>query len=314
MDQAIFWDFAKACLPLLTLIGMGAAARRWLLKDDQVWAGVNRLNFFVLIPALVLATLVRADLLAIPGLSIIFTILLALFALIAMLVLYYRLAVPGSMDLPAYTSLFQTTTRWNGAMALAVAGLAFEDTAVTVIAIVMVAVVPFVNGLNVGMMVRLLSGDTPSIKKLSFAVLTNPIVVGALMGIVLSLTRAPLPEFAIQSLEMLRASAIGSILLALGAGLRISGFQGRVFAISFSCFNKLVLMPLLVLLIGQALGVEPTLLAFVVIALAMPSAANGYVIASQMGGDAPLYASCCTTQTLLSFVTVPLWVLFVFSL
>jgi predicted permease len=32
---------------------------------------------------------------------------------------------------------------------------------------------------------------------------------------------------------------------------------------------------------------------------------NGYVLAKQMGGDAELYATVTTLQTLLSFATIP---------
>ncbi len=37
----------------------------------------------------------------------------------------------------------------------------------------------------------------------------------------------------------------------------------------------------------------------------VPAAMNGYVLAKKMGGDAELYASTLTVQTVLSFLTVP---------
>ncbi len=32
---------------------------------------------------------------------------------------------------------------------------------------------------------------------------------------------------------------------------------------------------------------------------------NGYLLARQMGGDAPLYAAVATLQTAVSFITIP---------
>jgi hypothetical protein len=39
---------------------------------------------------------------------------------------------------------------------------------------------------------------------------------------------------------------------------------------------------------------------------AVPTAMNGYILARQMGGDAPLYAAVTTVQTVASFLTIPL--------
>jgi hypothetical protein len=38
----------------------------------------------------------------------------------------------------------------------------------------------------------------------------------------------------------------------------------------------------------------------------VPTAMNGYLLAKQMGGDAPLYAAISTIQTVAAFFTMPL--------
>ena len=38
---------------------------------------------------------------------------------------------------------------------------------------------------------------------------------------------------------------------------------------------------------------------------AVPTAMNGYLLARQMGGDAPLYAATVTVQTAVSFFSIP---------
>jgi len=42
----------------------------------------------------------------------------------------------------------------------------------------------------------------------------------------------------------------------------------------------------------------------------VPTAMNGYLLARQLGGDAPLYATITTLQTAGSFLTLPLIVYF----
>ena len=53
------------------------------------------------------------------------------------------------------------------------------------------------------------------------------------------------------------------------------------------------------------LGVTGQELSFLVLCGAVPTAMNGYALAKQMGGDAELYATVTTLQTLLSIAAIP---------
>ena len=65
--------------------------------------------------------------------------------------------------------------------------------------------------------------------------------------------------------------------------------------------------------LARALGVEGVSLAVIAIAAATPTATNGYILARQLGGDAPFMANLIATQTVLAAVTMPL-VLWAFNL
>ena len=309
MGNDIFTDFTSASLPILLLIAAGYLCRRILLKDAGTWEALDKINFRILIPALIIGTIAQTDIYAISGLRIGLAIALVLVMLMLCLVIVYRMSVPSVMDKPAFSSVFQASTRWNFTIALVVAGLIFDPNAITVIALIMVAFMPIVNVVNITMMVRLLGKSNASPADTLLKVLQNPILLGCLIGVLLSSSGAPLPDPVIGSLDILGTASIGTILLSLGAGLRLEGFRGKVTPIALSCLLKLFAMPGLVFLVGGLLGLDAPILVVATVATAMPSATNGYVVAQEMGGDAPLYASCCTIQTLFSLVTVPLWIL-----
>ncbi|AXS41077.1 AEC family transporter [Breoghania sp. L-A4] len=309
MDDAVFGNFASASLPVLVLIVTGLAARRLLIRDQAAWAALDRINFRLLIPALIIGTLAGNDIHAVSSLRIMSVIALALLGLTASLLLLYRLLVPARMDAPAFTSLFQTSTRWNASIALVVAGLIYDPQAITIIALIMVILMPLVNVINISVMVRVLDARGSAMTTL-ISVARNPIILGCLAGIGLSAARVPLPQPLADSLALLGHASIATILLSLGAGLSLSGFHGRTGPIALSCALKLLVMPGLVLLIGRLAGLDTAVLTVATVATAMPTATNGYVVAQEMGGDAQLYASSCTVQMLLSLATVPLWILF----
>ncbi|MDO4681448.1 MAG: AEC family transporter [Lautropia sp.] len=84
------------------------------------------------------------------------------------------------------------------------------------------------------------------------------------------------------------AQAPGSLALLLTSGL------------------KLLLMPATALLLARSLALPDDITLLACFYCALPTAPNAYIMARQMGGDAPLMASLITVQTLLAIITVPL--------
>ena len=68
-------------------------------------------------------------------------------------------------------------------------------------------------------------------------------------------------------------------------------------------------MPLVALCAVLLTGLGSDLLPTIILCCAVPTAMNGYVVARQLGGDAELYAAIVTSQTLLSFITLPFWLM-----
>ncbi len=69
---------------------------------------------------------------------------------------------------------------------------------------------------------------------------------------------------------------------------------------------KLVAMPVLTVALAVWFGVTGSNLAIVAACAAVPTSPSAYVLARQMGGDAPLLAQIITLQTILAAVTMPL--------
>ena len=99
-------------------------------------------------------------------------------------------------------------------------------------------------------------------------------------------------------------SAIG--LLVTGAGLHLAGMFRPSLAASVAVFLKLVLMPVLAIALALWFGLSGSNLAIVAVCSAVPASSSAYVLARQMGGDAPLLAQIITLQTILAAITMPI--------
>ena len=69
-------------------------------------------------------------------------------------------------------------------------------------------------------------------------------------------------------------------------------------------------MPVMAISLGVAFGLSGSNLAVVACCASVPSASNAYVLARQMGGDAPLLAQILTWQTALAVLTMPIFITF----
>jgi predicted permease len=98
-------------------------------------------------------------------------------------------------------------------------------------------------------------------------------------------------------------------LFGIGAGLTVDALlkfdAAHILPVGLKLFALPVATYCAVLLTGLGESQLPT----IILCSAVPTAMNGYVVARQLGGDAPLYAAIVTTQTLLSFITIPFWLL-----
>jgi malonate transporter and related proteins len=65
-------------------------------------------------------------------------------------------------------------------------------------------------------------------------------------------------------------------------------------------------MPMVALGLAVWFGLSGDSLVIVAICAAVPTSTSAYVLARQMGGDAPLLAQIITLQTILAAITMPI--------
>ncbi|MFX6292599.1 hypothetical protein ABTG11_19260, partial [Acinetobacter baumannii] len=84
-----------------------------------MWNGLEQLGFFVLFPSLLFTTLANAQFSGIAAGDIAIGSIGSVTLIALMLALAWPLFRSAGVSAPAYTSVFQTSTRWNAFIALA---------------------------------------------------------------------------------------------------------------------------------------------------------------------------------------------------
>ena len=295
-----------ALLPVFFLIVLGFILKRTLIRPDTQWHGLERLTYYVLLPVFLIQTLVKADLSTVPvggvGGAMLLSVLAVSLVCLALRPLLARAAVDG----PAFTSIFQGATRWQTYVALAVSGSLFGNLGLALASVAMIAIVPLANVLCVTVLAQYASAEKRSAGSIVVTVVSNPLIWACVVGLALNVTHVPLPRLWHEVADALGRSSLAIGLLVTGAGLHLEGLFRPSLAASVAVLLKLVLMPAISVALAVQFGITGSNLAVVTVCSAVPTASSAYVLARQMGGDAPLLAQIITLQTILAAATMPI--------
>jgi malonate transporter len=296
----------SALLTVFLIIALGVFLKQTLLPERSAWDSLERLTFYVLFPALLTVTTATADLSEVPVGGVGGALALAILIL-STLLLIFRLPLSRALDIngAAFTSVFQGTVRWNTYVALGIAGSLYGASGLALASVAIVAMVPLLNFICVLVLARFAADKAPDARTTAGMVLRNPLIWSVLAGIALNVAGVPLPAVAVSFAEILGQGALALGLLAVGAGLELGRALRPTAAVVVTIILKLAVMPAIAVSLALWFGLSGAALTVVAIASSVPSAPGSYILARQMGGDAPLLAQILSMQVIVALVTIP---------
>lgn len=287
-------------LPDFLLIGLGWTLLHLLKYRKDFFNTAEQLVYYVLFPALLFGSIVRAPL----SLGEASTLIAATGVLMMGGVALAWLAAPILRpDRVTQASLAQCAYRFNTYMGLSLS-LSLAGTAgQSVMAVIVGCAVPLANLAAVSGLAR--GKETRLFAELG----RNPLILATVAGLVCNLAGLQLPGFAMDTLQRLGACAIALGLICVGATLSIQGLGAAVKVMSWMMVVRLLAMPVVALLIAAMLPLSALEKQMLLLFSTLPTASSAYILAVRMGGDGRSVAAVTTLTTLLSGVTIPLWLL-----
>ena len=286
--------------PIFTLILCGLGLRRMGFPGDGFWPAAERFTYFILFPALLVHRLALSrweDYAVLPTALVIVAVLLTMTALT------YALRPWLKVNEPAFTSIYQGAIRFNTYVGLAVVLAMFHTEGGTVAALVMAIMIPCINVLCV-LVLSAHAHRVITVRSVLRGLLTNPLILGCLIGIGLHVSGIGLPWGSAAVLDILARAALPLGLLAVGAGLRLDGLA-RPGLLVVASGLKLLTLPALAALFCAIVQPGRMETAVLITFAALPGATAAYILARQMGGDASLMAAIITVETALALITLP---------
>ena len=294
--------FLYALLPVIAIVTFGhiLSVRKWIPAES--WRAIERLSYVVLFPALIVRTLANAPFETAPW-KLAGALILAQLALAGVGLLARFL--PG-MPRPAIGSIIQSNVRWNTMIGLSIGSLLFGQEGMALVTIAAAAMIPTANVLSVYALIAHADNPHGPAPNPILALFRNPIVIACIAGLALAAANVELPHLLDDCLRILGDAALALGLLSAGAGVDLSALRRagpRTFTWSLV---RLVGLPVLAVSFCLLLGLTGMPLIIAVICAATPTATSSYILARELGGDAPLAANLIAVETVLAMVTMPL--------
>ncbi len=289
--------------PVFVVIALGAMLRRMRFVSAGVVRGLNKVVYWVALPALLFSKIVEAPQIG-PAAGKTFAVVLA--GTLAAIVVGYAMAVVIRVPGRSVGTFVQAVFRGN----LAYVGLpvilhafAGDQHAETLAVLTLAPLVPIYNVVAV---VALLASrhklGRAAVRRMLFQIVTNPLLIACIAGLAAGAVQLRIPVAAGRTLNVLADMTLPAALLAVGGALVGARIRGRILYSASASAIKLAVAPAAGLLTAYALGAGHREMFVGLILLACPTAVASHVLADQLGGDGDLSAATIAITTVLSIL------------
>ena len=299
MEELIFSLNATVPLFLVVLCGYLLFQRGMLTEEFAVVA--NKFNFQIALPALVIRDLSSANFKEVWDVKFVFfcalTTTISFFAIWGLAKLFIRESgVRGAFVQAAYRS------------SAAILGFAliqniYGESVMTPLMII--GCVPLFNIYAVLVLTFEGNGSGSKTMKDAFReIIRNPIIIGILIGVVISLLDIHFPQMLQSTINSFAVLASPLALLALGAGFQGKEAIAKIKPTIAASLIKLIILPAIFLPVAVWMGFREDGLIAILIMLGSPTTVSCYVMAKNMGGDETLTSSVVVVTTMFSAFSI----------
>lgn len=297
----------NASVPIVLMMIFGYICRKVDLLDDHTTANINKFTFRAALPSLLFMDLSTADFRAVwDGKLVGFCVIVTFFSV--------GIAVAYSLfhkDKAERGEIIQASYRSSAA----ILGIAFVKNIYgesLMAALMIVGTVPIYNIIAVAVLAATSPEKKGESKRELFldtlkGVVTNPIIIGIVAGIIWSLLKIPQPVIMSKTISYMGNMATPLSLIALGASFKTSEAKSKVGVTVGICFIKLILFCGIFLPIAVSMGFRGEKLVAILVMLGSATTGSCFVMVKNFGHKGTITAFAVMLTTICSAFTLTLW-------
>ena len=296
----------NATLPIFLLIILGKVLKTTKIINDEFTKTADRYVFRIALPALLFSDLTENNVgSSFDGKYVLFCFSVTIFSIAV---------------LWGLTEKFMKNEEQKGAFiqgsyrsSAAILGLAFINNmydSVGMAPLMIIGCVPLYNIFAV--IILTLKGDNggkkPNMKETFINVMKNPILLSILIALPFALLNLHFPSFVNKAIGSVANTATPLALISIGASFEGKKALKKMKPTLLASFIKLILLVGLFLPLAVFFGYRNQELMALLVMLGSPTTISSYIMAKNTGNDGILTSSIIVLTTLLSSLTLTLWI------
>ena len=293
----------NATVPIFLLMVLGYVFKKINIFNDGLTKGLNNFVFKVALPVLVYKELATSDVEELWDAKF---VLFCFLATVLSIIIAYTLSFLFK-EKEIRPEFVQGTYRSSAALlGVGIATNLYGNAGMTPLMII--GAVPLYNVfavivLTLGQGEGKLTGAL--MKKTLWGVITNPIIIGVMLGIVRAFI--PVPILLPKTLNYVSCLATPLGLMALGASFHFKEAITKLWPTGLATFLKLIGLGMIIIPIAVSMGYTHDKLVAVLIMTSSPTTVSTFVMAKSMGYNGTVSAGIVMLTTILSAFTLTVW-------
>ena len=296
----------NATLPIFLLIILGKVLKTTKIINDEFTKTADRYVFRIALPALLFSDLTENNVgSAFDGKYVLFCFSVTIFSIAVL----WGLTEKFMKDEEQKGAFIQGSYRSSAA----ILGLAFINNmydSVGMAPLMIIGCVPLYNIFAV--IILTLKGDNggkkPNMKETFINVMKNPILLSILIALPFALLNLHFPSFVNKAIGSVANTATPLALISIGASFEGKKALKKMKPTLLASFIKLILLASLFLPLAVFFGYRNQELMALLVMLGSPTTVSSYIMAKNTGNDGILTSSIIVLTTLLSSLTLTLWI------
>lgn len=304
MENLIF--SLNATIPIFLMMLLGMLFRKLGWMDEVFAAKMNKFVFLVPLPVLLFEQLATVDFSEVWDIKFI----LFCFVVTAISITISTLISLLWKDRSIKGEFIQATYRSSAALL----GIAFIQNiygTVGMAPLMIIGSVPLYNIMAVVVLSVFKPGnnsfDKALVKKTLKGIVTNPIIIGIVVGFVWSALKLPMPLILHKTVSSIGATATPMGLMSMGATFEMKKATSKMKPTLVAVFMKLVGFCVVFLPMAALLGFRNEEMIAILVMLGSATTVSCFVMARNMGHEGTLSSGVIMMTTLLSAFTLTMW-------
>lgn len=302
MEQLLF--SLNATIPVFLVMVLGYLLKNFHVVDEPFVKTLNSFNYKITLPVLLFRDIAESDFYSVWDTKYVLYCFLVTLSCIAVIWFFAGLFYKNKAQLG---ELIQSSYRSSAA----VLGIAFIQNIYGTSGMAPLMIIGTVPLYNIAA-VLILSFTGPnahgfnkaSLKSSVKGILTNPIIIGIVLGMVVSACQISFPVIITKTINNVSVLATPLALIGLGAGFEGRKALKQLAPTTVAAFLKLVALPCIFLPLAISMGFTGEKLVAILIMLGSPTTVSCYIMAKNMGHEGTLTSSVVVATTFLSSVTL----------